>query len=139
MMYKAVETEEFSCYHFEAAIAAEHVRAKTFADTNWDKILKWYEALYNLQAMPIHVLTMAVICMQNSNYEQSKIYFDAIEPKDLEQRAYLYYAGKADYYAGTEDFKEALVYIDKAIKKVSNSHEKFFLLKKRSLWSQQAK
>ena len=134
MMNKAVETENFSCYHYEAAIAAEHLRAQTFEDTNWNKILQWYTALYNLQPMPIYLLTMAVICMQNDNYKLAKTYFGQLKPKDLEQRAYLYYAAKADFYAGTQNLNEAIHYIKKALDITTNSQEINFLKNKRDLW-----
>ncbi len=134
MMHKAVETEHFSCYHYEAAIAAEHLRAATFEDTNWDKILQWYEALYSLQPMPSHLLTMAVICIQNKEYIKADNYFKQLQPEALEQRAYLYYAAKADYYAETSNFKDALLQIDLALKTVINTLEKDYLLKKQSAW-----
>ena len=134
MMHKAVETEDFSCYHYEAAIAAEHLRAKTFEATDWKKILKWYQALYNLQPMPSHLLTMAVICIQNKDYKQADSYFKQLQPDALEQRAYLYYAAKADYYSVINDIANALKSIDKALQTVTNSLEKDFLLKKKSDW-----
>ena len=136
MMHKAVETEDFSCYHYEAAIAAEHLRAKTFADTNWNKILKWYEALSNLQPMPSHLLTMAVICIQTKDYEKANKYFNELQPKDLEQRAYLYYAAKADYYAETGNLDKALIQIDLALETVTNNLEKEYLMKKKTGWLQ---
>lgn len=136
MMHKAVETEDFSCYHYEAAIAAEHLRAKTFADTNWNKILKWYEALFNLQPMPSHLLTMAVICIQTKDYEKANKYFNELQPKDLEQRAYLYYAAKADYYAETGNLDKALIQIDLALETVTNNLEKEYLVKKKTDWLQ---
>lgn len=132
MMNKAVETDSFSCYHYEAAIAAEHLRAKTFEDTDWNKILRWYKALNTLQPMPSHLLTMAVINIQIKNYSQADLCFKQINAKDLEQRAYLYYAAKADYYAETNDINTALKYIDLAIEKVVNYLEKDYLQKKRS-------
>lgn len=134
MMNKAVETEHFSCYHYEAAIAAEHLRAKSFEDTNWDTILQWYTALYNLQPMPIHILTMAVICIQNGNYKQANVYLDQLIPEDLEQRAYLFYATKADFYAKTQQLNKAIHYIDKALKIATNAQEIEFLKKKKQLW-----
>ena len=136
MMTKAVETESFSCYHYEAAIAAEHLRAKTFEETDWDKILQWYKALYNLQPMPIHVLTMAVINMQNNNFDQAKAYFKQLDPSDLEQRAYLYYAAKADFYAETKNYNEAIIAIDKALEIVVSDQEKEFLTKKKVNWQE---
>ena len=134
MMFKAVDTDYFSCYHYEAAIAAEHLRAVTFEETNWDKILHWYEALNNLQPMPSHLLTMAVISMQNKDYKKADKYFKKLPPETLEQRAYLYYAAKADYHAETNKFIKAIKYSDKALKLVTNTLEKEFLLKKRNAW-----
>ncbi|WP_299122585.1 sigma-70 family RNA polymerase sigma factor [uncultured Winogradskyella sp.] len=134
MMHKAVETDDFSCYHYEAAIAAEHLKARTFEDTNWSKILKWYEALHQLQPMPSHLLTMAVICIQNKDYSKADTYFKQLRPEDLEQRAYLYYAAKADYSMDTNDKKNAIKSIDKALQTVTNNLEKDFLLKKKADW-----
>ncbi|MBU2920258.1 sigma-70 family RNA polymerase sigma factor [Winogradskyella psychrotolerans] len=134
MMYKAIETEEFSCYHYEAAIAAEHLKAKTFEDTNWNKILHWYKALYTLQPMASHLLTMAVVSMQTKDYKIANMYLKQLKPEDLEQRAYLYYAAKADYYAETDNFDEALLQIDLALDAVTNTLEKAYLLKKKSIW-----
>jgi RNA polymerase sigma factor (sigma-70 family) len=133
MMYKAVETKEFSCYHYEAAIAAEHLKAKRFEDTNWNKILQWYKALYTLQPMASHLLTMAVISMQTKDYEIANTYLKQLKPEDLEQRAYLYYAAKADYYAETDNFDEALLQIDLALDAVTNTLEKAYLLKKKEI------
>jgi len=133
MMNKAVEHSEFSCYHYEAAIASEHLRANRFEDTNWDKILLWYQSLYALQPMAIHVLTMAVVCMQQQNYKAAKTYLDQILPNDFAQRAYLYYAALSDYYSNTKQTKKAIIQIDNAINKVSNNLEKEYLLKKKKV------
>lgn len=132
MMSKAVETQDFSCYHFEAAIAAEHLKAKTFEDTNWNTILKWYQALHQLQPMPSHILTMAVICIQNKDYETADLYFKQLQPEHLEQRAYLYYAAKADYFTETKNLKEALIHIDLALNSVTNLLEKAYLQNKKA-------
>ncbi|WCO03358.1 RNA polymerase sigma factor [Psychroserpens ponticola] len=134
MMNKAVEIDSLSCYHYEAAIAAEHLRAKTFEDTNWKKLLYWYEQLNHLQPMPIHQLTMAVISMQNNEYSKAHAFFNLLKPNDFEQRAYLFYAAKADYFFETDNFNNALIYIDKALKTVTNTLEKNYLEKKKSNW-----
>ncbi len=134
MMYKAVENEDFSCYHYEAAIAAEHLRAADFSDTDWDKILHWYQCLYELQPMPIHLLNMGVVCLQNGQYNAAKRYFDQIYPNDFEQRNYLYYGAMAEYYAIVENYPEALRYIDQALATVTNSQEQEYLQKKKKDW-----
>ena len=139
IMNKAVDTDDFSCYHYEAAIAAEHLCAKRFEDTNWDKLLHWYEQLYQLQPMPIHVLTMAVICMQTTNYEKADQLFKQLNPNDFAQRVYLYHAAKADYFFETDHINDALIYINNALKTVNNSLERRFLEKKKAHWIKKMK
>lgn len=134
MMNKAVETNMFSCYHYEAAIAAEHLKARTFEDTDWNKLLHWYEQLNHLQPMPIHLLTMAVICMQNKDFKKANSFFKKLNPDDLSQRVYLFYAAKADYFHKTDNLNDALIYIDKALDAVTNILERNYLAKKKESW-----
>ena len=132
MMNKAVDKQtEFSCYHYEAAIAAEHLKAPTFKDTNWNKILHWYQCLNTLQPMPTHLLTMAVVCLQNKDYKLSKSYLDQLNPQDFEQRVYLFYGAKADYFYATNQKNEAIKYLDLALNTVTNALEKEYLQKKK--------
>jgi RNA polymerase sigma-70 factor (ECF subfamily) len=82
--------------------------------------------------MPIHVLNMAVICIQKQDYTMADIYLNAIKAEDFEQRAYLFYATKSDYYSKINQLEKALKYIDLALKKVTNTLEKDYLEKKKS-------
>ncbi|MEC3907131.1 sigma-70 family RNA polymerase sigma factor [Tamlana sp. 2201CG12-4] len=132
MMNKAVETNEFSCYHYEAAIASEHLRACTFNETNWEKIHYWYQCLNKLQPMPSHVLTMAVVCIQMQDFKMAKVYLDDIKQEDFEQRAYLYYGTMADYFTGTHNLKKAITYLNLALKTVHNTLERTYLEKKKT-------
>ena len=131
MMDKAVEETEFSTYHYEAAIIAEHIKAPNYKQTNWDKILMWYQNLYTIQPTPSHLLSMAVVCLQNRNYIKSSYYFEQINPKDLEQRSYLFYSAKADYFFAIKNKKESINNINIAIEKVTNKLERGFLEKKK--------
>jgi len=133
MMTKAVEQNEFSTYHYEAAIAAEHLKATTFKLTNWNKILYYYDCLYAIQPMPIYLLTIAVIAIQNKDYTTAKLYFDKLNPEDLSQRSYLYYGAKSDYYKGTHQLQKAILNIDLAIKTVINQLEKKYLIRKKEV------
>jgi RNA polymerase sigma-70 factor (ECF subfamily) len=135
MMNKAVENNEFSIYHYEAAIVAEHIKAPNFEQTDWDKILKWYQYLYKIQPTASHLLSMAVVCLQNKNYIKAGYYFDSLNPGDLEQRVYLFYSAKADYFSATNNKKEAIKCIDIALEKVTNDLEKEFLEKKKLMIS----
>ena len=131
MMHKAVESDNFSRYHYEAAIAAEHLKAKSFNETDWDKILNWYQCLHNLQPMPSYLLTMAVVCMQKGNFPQAKEYLDQLTADDLNQRAYLFHGAMADYQLGLNNLDKALESLDKALDTVNNELEKDYLTKKK--------
>jgi RNA polymerase sigma-70 factor (ECF subfamily) len=132
MMNKAVENSEYSCYHYEAAIACEHLKAKTFEDTNWKKIRYWYEQLYALQPMPSHILTMAVVSMQAKDFKTAKTYLDQITENNFVNREYLYYATLSDYYYETNQSKKAVSFIVLALENVTNRLEKEFLEKKKN-------
>ncbi len=132
MMNKAVENSEYSCYHYEAAIACEHLKAKTFEGTNWEKILYWYGQLYALQPMPSHILTMAVVSMQAKDFKASKAYLDQVTANDFANREYLYYGTLSDYYRETNHPKKALFFIELALENVTNRLEKQYLEKKKT-------
>ena len=131
MMNKAVKDEFFSPYHYEAAIAAEHVKARRYEDTNWDKILYWYQCMFELQPLPIYLLTMAVVCIQKADYSTAKAYLDQIQPAQLNQRAYLFYGAMADYHLGLNENKKAIDQLEIALKSVQNKQEKDYLLRKK--------
>ena len=133
MMHKALKQTAFSCYHYEAAIAAEHIQAKRFEDTNWNKILHWYKCLHDLQPMPSHILTMAVIYIQIKKFKDAKDCLNQIKSKDFEQRAYLYYGTLTDYYIGVKNYQKAITYNNQALNTVNNVLEKEYLSKKRLL------
>ena len=130
-MNKAVETELFTSYHYEAAIAVEHLKAKSFEMTNWAKILSWYEKLYQLQPSPFNLLNLAMVQLQRTDYVKAFNLLKQINPKDLEQRAYLYYGSYAEYFVLTGEIKKALKSIDTALQLVRNEAERQFLLKKK--------
>jgi predicted RNA polymerase sigma factor len=47
-------------FHLEAAIAAEHCRAPTLAETDWRRILELYDLLAGMVASPIVALNRAI-------------------------------------------------------------------------------
>ena len=131
-MLKAVEDNQYSPYHFEAFIAAEHLKAPSFEATNWDKILMWSEQLYEIQPSPIASLQMAVVQLQRDKMEEARDLLMSIQPNDLEQRAYLYYGFLAEYYRKNGEKKKAVESLEVAILKAGNQAEKKYLEKKKN-------
>jgi RNA polymerase sigma factor (sigma-70 family) len=50
----------FSRYHAEAAVAAEHCLAPSYADTRWEEIVSLYATLERLAPSPLHTLNRAI-------------------------------------------------------------------------------
>ena len=129
-MHKAMEFEDVSIYHYEAAIAFEHVKAQTFEETDWKNILKWYSKLYELQTSSFTLLNIAIVNLQLNELNTAKNVLDSIKIDELEQRQYLYFGSYAEYYLKQGERDLAKTYLEKAISKTSNSLEKEYLRKK---------
>ncbi len=130
-MNKAMEFDKVSIYHYEAAIAAEHIKAKTFKNTNWNKILLYYKKLQDLQPNTFTLLNIAIVELQLNNFEVVRQILDSFEASDLEQRAYLYYGCYSEYYERRGDLVLAISFLDQAILNTTNALEKRYLEKKK--------
>ncbi len=132
MMIKATMSGVYSPYHYEAAIASEHLMAKKFENTNWKKILFWYEKLQAISPSPFNLLNMAVVNLQRNKPELAKAIMERVKPQELGQRNYLYYGCMAQYYKAIKDYKQALSCYDQALSTVQNDSERKYLEKKRN-------
>jgi len=133
-MNQAVQsTDDFSSYHYEAAIASEHLRAPTFEATNWKSIAKWYEQLLQLQYSAYTQLNLAIVYLQLNDLDKAKANLDKIKPQDLAQKIFYLFATKAEYYYLLKNQIESIRHIDLALAKVVNDSERqYFEEKKKS-------
>ncbi|MGB2761335.1 MAG: sigma-70 family RNA polymerase sigma factor [Maribacter stanieri] len=130
-MLKAMDYDDTSVYHYEAAIASEHLNAKKFEDTNWKKISYWYEQLYTFEPNMFTLLNHATVCLQLSDFEKTHQLLKSIDVAELGQRAYLYYGCYAEYYMKIGEKDLSISFLDKALLGTSNMLEKEFLTIKR--------
>lgn len=131
-MNKAIGAEEFSSYHYEAAIAAEHIAAKTYEETHWDNILMWYERLHEREPSAINCLNRVVVHIQRKDFTAAEQLLKQVAPHELEQRAYLYYGTYAEFYKQNGQISEALLSLEKAIELVNNEAELKYLQRKKA-------
>ncbi len=129
-MNKAMEFDEVSIYHYEAAIAAEHIKAKTFENTNWSNILKLYQNLQQLQPNNLNLLNIASVKLQLNKLEAALKILKSLDEVDLGQRAYLYFGCYAEYYEQSGEIMLAISNLEKAIAKTTNGLEITYLQKK---------
>ncbi|GLY81524.1 RNA polymerase sigma factor [Actinoallomurus iriomotensis] len=69
-------------YVVQAAIAACHALAPTYADTNWDAVLSWYDVLLRVQDGPVVRLNRAAAVAERDGLEAGMALVEAIEGLD---------------------------------------------------------
>ncbi|HAA12614.1 MAG TPA: sigma factor, ECF subfamily protein [Cytophagales bacterium] len=126
-MEKAMQVERLSPYHLEAAIAAEYVQAPTYEATNWDRVLALYQQLFEREGSSYILLNMAILHLEKRDYPQAKQLLTQVDLKELESRAYLYFATYAEYEFATNNHTVAKGYMEKAMDMTENKYEKAFL------------
>ena len=118
-------------YHIESAIAAEHCMAKSFSDTNWERVLQLYDLLLKLKPSPTVELNRAVV-LAELGHVQSAI--DAVLAiKNIEvllKGHYIYSAVLGDLYKRLSDQVKATEFLEKAFGLTTSKAEKDLLLQK---------
>ncbi len=129
-MYKAVETTQFSTYHYQAAIAAEYVKPEKFEDTNWTKILEWYEALVLLDSSPVFLISRAIVNIYLNQFGLATKELDAIEQRLPKNKQFMLNAVRATLFERKKEIEKAKKYLLTAIDQTPSVSEKKLLLKK---------
>jgi RNA polymerase sigma-70 factor (ECF subfamily) len=76
----SAEGTELTAYHVQAAIAAEHARAASAADTNWPLILRLYDDLVGLNPSPLVRLNRMVVLWKVHGPDAALAELRALEP-----------------------------------------------------------
>ncbi len=130
-MEKATQSGHFTHYHYEAAIASEHLSAKTFEETDWKKIIFWYEKLQEISPSAFNLMNMAIVHLELDQADKTKDLLAQVESKELGQREYLFYGCMAQYYQYMNQYTQALENYTQAISLVKNDAELRYMENKR--------
>ena len=88
--------DQFSRYHAEAGIAAEHCFAPSFRETRWHEIAELYTMLDGVAPSPLHTLNRAIAVAEWQGPEAALAELDAMQPPGWLDRSYLWDAVLAD-------------------------------------------
>jgi len=130
-LLKTEDYDDLSSFHIEAAIAAEHVKADSFEQTDWNKILSYYDSLYDMNPSAFTKLNKSIVLMQLKRNKEAYDLMMEVDPNKLDKRQYLYYGAKASYFNLEGDLFKAINEYDKALKTVLNEAEKKFIQTKK--------
>ena len=114
-MNKAATGDAVSSYHIEAAIAFEHCSAKFFRDTNWKKILGYYEWLCRIAPSPINELNKTIAIMELHGAAIALEKLESIRDKKKLESYYLYYSLFGEIHSRLNNLPAAKKYFETAI------------------------
>jgi RNA polymerase sigma-70 factor, ECF subfamily len=127
---RAARGTRMSQYHLEAAIAAEHAAASCHADTDWSRLVGWYDQLYDLTESPVVALNRAVAVSMRDGPEAGLAALAAIPPNDTLKRYYLFPATLGELHARLGNHVQAARQFAQALELECSVPEQQFLAKK---------
>ncbi len=95
---KSARGDVFSRYHAEAAIAAEHCMAASFAETRWWKVVECYALLERSTPSVLHTLNRAVAVAEWQGPAAGLAVLDGVEPPAWLTGSYLWAAVLSDLH-----------------------------------------
>jgi RNA polymerase sigma-70 factor (ECF subfamily) len=114
-------------FAIQAAISAEHCRARRPEDTSWDRIVELYGDLEQLQPSPIVALNRAVAVAMAQGPQRGLELIDLLAGGSDLENYHLFYAARADMHRRLGMKNEAAKGYEKALGLATNESERRFL------------
>ena len=114
-------------YGLQAAIAAEHCRAGNARDTDWGKILAFYDVLERVQPSPVVSLNRAVAVAMAGGPRPALLIIDALAAANHLDNYHLLHATRADLLRRLGSVEEAAKSYQRALELVTNDSERRYL------------
>jgi len=111
-------------YHFEAAIAARHCSAPTFADTDWISICNLYDRLLEVAPSPVTALNRAVAVSYRDGPRAALPLVEAIREDGSLPHGPAVAAVLANLYTRAGSPDAARRYLDEALARAPTEHER---------------
>ena len=119
-------SQALSRYHLEGGIAAAHCAAASYEQTDWAKIIFYYEQLQRIQPAPVIGIHKAIAVAQLHGPEAGLSLLDEIQAVALEQY-YLYHASKASLFYKTGAYALAREHFQTALMHTRSAGNRAFL------------
>jgi RNA polymerase sigma factor (sigma-70 family) len=119
--------DELTPYHLEAAIAALHAQARTFAETDWAGILKLYTLLFGLRPTPIVALNRAIALGRVEGPDPALRELDRLRDGGRLKEYVFLEAAAADLHLLAGRKREARAHLQRAIEQARNEPERMVL------------
>ena len=127
LLEKALKSRRFGSYTLQAAIAAIHAEAESFAATDWRQIVAQYDQLLRIQPSPVVRLNRAVAIAMRDGPEVGLAHIDAVLEHGELKDYYLAHSARADMYRRLGRTAEARSSYEKALALTQQEPERQFL------------
>jgi RNA polymerase sigma-70 factor (ECF subfamily) len=125
ILENAMALERPGPYQIQAAIAALHAAAPTFADTDWPQILALYDRLLDLRPSPVIALNRAVAVAMAEGTEAGLTAMESLA-EDLDGYPW-FHSARGEMLRRLERFEAATLAFRRAIDLTNNSNARAFL------------
>ncbi|MEX1081601.1 MAG: sigma-70 family RNA polymerase sigma factor [Halofilum sp. (in: g-proteobacteria)] len=114
-------------YTLQASIAAEHVRATRYEDTDWARIVRLYDELHRQQPSPVIALNRAVAVAMRDTPADGLTLLDELTGQKEIVNYHLFHAARADLYRRAGDAVAARHAYERALMLTAQGPERRFL------------
>jgi RNA polymerase sigma-70 factor (ECF subfamily) len=123
--------QELSRFHVEAAIAACHATASTYATADWSRIVELYDMLRQIAPSLVVDVNRALAIAMRSGARSGLDELDAIPEREVLSRYPYALAAYADLHASLGNLEEARHYLDRALEHQASPAQRALLKRKR--------
>jgi RNA polymerase sigma factor (sigma-70 family) len=114
-LHRAARGENFTRYHAEAAIAAEHCLAPTYKETRWDEIARLYQILEGVAPSPINTLNRSIAVAEWKGPAAGLALLEALDPPTWLLGYYLWDATLGELYRRCGNRERATTHLARAL------------------------
>ncbi len=130
LIQRALSSGQADVYCLQAAIAALHAEAPSFAETDWEEICGFYDLLLTRNPSPIIELNRAVAIAHRDGPTQGLALLDDLVARNQLKEYHLLHAARAEFLVQLKKLTDAKTAYEKAISLTTQEPEIRFLRSK---------
>lgn len=123
---KSMAGESLSEFHLQAGIAAEHSVAATWDETNWERIIFFYDQLHTVNPSPVVALNRAVAIAMGRSIEAGMAEVDSLADLPKIGQYAPFHATRGDLLRRSGRGEEAIRHYEKAAELAGSEMERRF-------------
>ncbi len=127
---RSASGESVSRFHLEAAIAAEHCLASTFAETNWQRIVGLFDRLHQVAPSSIHSLNRAIAIAYLHGPQAGLAGLRHAQAAGGAKNYHYWHSAMGELHRRLGQFDQALCYFQQALALTQSSAEQHLIRKR---------